>query len=276
MKKTIPLLVIMLSLVSLSGCSQLTKAIRGEDYVNAKASASAASASKSASASSSKAYPKELKKALSADTSAFPQLSNDVTDNESEVLMHTSEGDITIKLFPKYAPLAVENFLTHAKEGYYNGVLFHRVISDFMIQSGDPKGDGTGGESIWKNKDKSIDSGNGFKNEISPYLYNIRGAVAMANAGADTNGSQFFINQNTDDQSQKLSSSSYPEPIIGAYAKGGNPSLDGNYTVFGQVIDGMDVVDKIAQTATDDNDKPTTDVTITSIDILKDSSSQKD
>ena len=276
MKKTIPLLVIMLSLVSLSGCSQLTKAIRGEDYVNAKASASAASASKSASASSSKAYPKELKKALSADTSAFPQLSNDVTDNESEVLMHTSEGDITIKLFPKYAPLAVENFLTHAKEGYYNGVLFHRVISDIMIQSGDPNGDGTGGESIWKNKDKSIDSGNGFKNEISPYLYNIRGAVAMANAGADTNGSQFFINQNTDDQSQKLSSSSYPEPIIGAYAKGGNPSLDGNYTVFGQVIDGMDVVDKIAQTATDDNDKPTTDVTITSIDILKDSSSQKD
>ena len=275
MKKTIPLLVIMLSLVSLSGCSQLTKAIRGEDYVNAKASASAASASKSASASSSKAYPKELKKALSADTSAFPQLSNDVTDNESEVLMHTSEGDITIKLFPKYAPLAVENFLTHAKEGYYNGVLFHRVISDFMIQSGDPKGDGTGGESIWKNKDKSIDSGNGFKNEISPYLYNIRGAVAMANAGADTNGSQFFINQNTDDQSQKLSSSSYPEPIIGAYAKGGNPSLDGNYTVFGQVIDGMDVVDKIAQTATDDTDKPTTDVTITSMDILKDSSSQK-
>lgn len=276
MKKTIPLLVIMLSLVILSGCSQLTKAIRGEDYVNAKASASAASASKSASASSSKAYQKELKKALSADTSAFPQLSNDVTDNESEVLMHTSEGDITIKLFPKYAPLAVENFLTHAKEGYYNGVLFHRVISDFMIQLGDPKGDGTGGESIWKNKDKSIDSGNGFKNEISPYLYNIRGAVAMANAGADTNGSQFFINQNTDDQSQKLSSSSYPEPIIGAYAKGGNPSLDGNYTVFGQVIDGMDVVDKIAQTATDDNDKPTTDVTIASIDILKDSSSQKD
>lgn len=177
MKKTIPLLVIMLSLVSLSGCSQLTKAIRGEDYVNAKASASAASASKSASASSSKAYQKELKKALSADTSAFPQLSNDVTDNESEVLMHTSEGDITIKLFPKYAPLAVENFLTHAKEGYYNGVLFHRVISDFMIQSGDPKGDGTGGESIWKNKDKSIDSGNGFKNEISPYLYNIRGRL---------------------------------------------------------------------------------------------------
>lgn len=276
MKKTIPLLVIILSLVSLSGCSQLTKAIRGEDYVNAKASASAASASKSASASSSKAYQKELKKALSADTSAFPQLSNDVTDNESEVLMHTSEGDITIKLFPKYAPLAVENFLTHAKEGYYNGVLFHRVISDFMIQSGDPKGDGTGGESIWKNKDKSIDSSNGFKNEISPYLYNIRGAVAMANAGADTNGSQFFINQNTDDQSQKLSSSSYPEPIIGTYAKGGNPGLDGNYTVFGQVIDGMDVVDKIAQTATDDNDKPTTDVTITSIDILKDSSSQKD
>ena len=84
-------------------------------------------------------------------------------------------------LFPKQAPLAVENFLTHAKEGYYDGIIFHRVINEFMIQTGDPKGDGTGGESIWKGKDKSKDSGNGFKNEYSPYLYNIRGALSMAN-----------------------------------------------------------------------------------------------
>ena len=208
MKKFWSFGLMVLCLASLSGCESITRAIRGDDYVNAKIAASsseaAASASASASASSSKAYQKELKKALSADQSAFPQLSTDVANDEAEVIMHTSMGDITLKLFPKYAPLAVENFLTHAKDGYYDGLLFHRVISDFMIQSGDPNGDGTGGQSIWNGKDKSIDSGNGFVNEISPYLYNIRGALAMANAGADTNGSQFFINQNSDDQSSQL------------------------------------------------------------------------
>lgn len=92
----------------------------------------------------------------------------------------------------------------------------------------------------------------------------------MANAGADTNGSQFFINQNPTDQSSKLSNDSYPKAIIDAYAKGGNPSLDGNYTVFGQVINGMDVVDNIASVENDSNDKPSTDITITSIEIAKD------
>ena len=92
----------------------------------------------------------------------------------------------------------------------------------------------------------------------------------MANAGADTNGSQFFINQNPADASSGLSSSTTPAKIIESYANGGNPSLDGDYTVFGQVIDGMDVVDAIAAVETDDNDKPTEDVTITSIEIIKD------
>ncbi|TYL22877.1 peptidylprolyl isomerase, partial [Streptococcus pyogenes] len=105
----------------------------------------------------------------------FPQLSDKVADDEAEVKITTTEGAISMKLFPKYAPLAVENFLTHAKEGYYNGVTFHRVIKNFMIQTGDPKGDGTGGESIWKGKNSKIDSGSGFKTEISSYLYNIRG-----------------------------------------------------------------------------------------------------
>ena len=76
-----------------------------------------------------------------------------------------------------------ENFLTHAKEGYYNGITFHRVIDGFMVQTGDPKGDGTGGQSIWHDKDKTKDKGTGFKNEITPYLYNIRGALSMANTG---------------------------------------------------------------------------------------------
>ncbi len=98
--------------------------------------------------------------------------------------MTTNMGEIKIKLFPEYAPKAVENFVTHAKEGYYNGLIFHRVIKDFMIQGGDPNGTGMGGESIW---------GDPFEDEFTPELHNLRGALSMANAGPGTNGSQFFI-----------------------------------------------------------------------------------
>lgn len=203
-----------------------------------------------------------------------PQLSTKVAKNESEVVMHTSKGNIKIKLFNKYAPLAVKNFITHAKKGYYNNTTFHRVVKDFMIQGGYPKGTGQGGASIWKGKNKKIDSGNGFKNEISKSLFNIRGALSMANAGADTNGSQFFINQNSDDQTSKISQSDYPEKIFQAYKKGGNPSLDGSYTVFGQVISGMKVVDEIADQKVKDNgsgekSKPVDPVKVTSIDVVK-------
>ena len=195
----------------------------------------------------------------------------EIAEDEAEAILHTSQGDIRIKLFPKLAPLAVENFLTHAKEGYYNGVTFHRVIDGFMVQTGDPKGDGTGGESIWHDKDKTKDKGTGFKNEISPYLYNIRGSLSMANTGQpSTNGSQFFINQSTTDYSAKLPTSSYPKKIIEAYKEGGNPTLDGKHPVFGQVIDGMDVVDSIAKAEKDEKDKPTTAITIDSIEIVKD------
>lgn len=214
---------------------------------------------------------KDFNDAMTNENAVFPQLSTDVAEDEAEVKITTTEGDITVKLFPKYAPLAVENFLTHAKEGYYNGLLFHRVINNFMIQTGDPKGDGTGGESIWKGKDKSKDSGTGFENEYSPYLYNLRGALAMANSGPNTNGSQFYINQNKEDISSKLPTDRFPAKIIDAYKHGGNPTLDGvNYTVFGQVIDGMDVVDKIASAETDGKDKPKTDIKIEKIEILKD------
>ncbi|WMJ85173.1 peptidylprolyl isomerase [Oscillospiraceae bacterium MB24-C1] len=102
------------------------------------------------------------------------------------VTLHTSMGDIKMMLFPQAAPKAVENFVQHCKDGYYDGVTFHRVIEDFMIQGGDPKGNGTGGESIW---------GESFEDEFSDNLYNFRGAVSMANAGYSTNGSQFFIVQ---------------------------------------------------------------------------------
>ena len=214
---------------------------------------------------------KDFNDAMTNENAVFPQLSNEVAEDEAVVKITTNKGDITVKLFPKYAPLAVENFLTHAKEGYYDGLLFHRVINNFMIQTGDPKGDGTGGESIWKGKDTSKDSGAGFENEYSPYLYNLRGALAMANSGPNTNGSQFYINQNKEDWSSKLPTERFPARIIEAYKNGGNPTLDGgNYTVFGQVIDGMDVVDKIAEVETDDKDKPKEDVKIEKMEIVKD------
>ncbi|WEV45446.1 peptidylprolyl isomerase [Streptococcaceae bacterium ESL0687] len=205
----------------------------------------------------------------------LPQLSTTVAEDEAEVKMVTEAGDITIKLFPKYAPLASQNFLTHAKDGYYNNLEFFRVVKDFMIQSGDPENSGRGGQSIWKDRDKSIDSGQGFKNEISENLYHIRGALSMANAGANTNGSQFFIVQNPTDSSAGLNTSKYPSKIIDAYKTGGVPSLDGNYTVFGQVISGMDVVDKIASAEVTTNDsneksKPLNPVKIKSIEVIKD------
>lgn len=231
---------------------------------------SESTASSSTDTASSSQYAKDLAYAINNPNANFPQLSTEIAENEAAVKIKTSLGDITIKLFPEEAPLAVENFLTHAKEGYYDNIIFHRVINHFMIQGGDPDGNGTGGQSIWAGKDESIDAGNGFKNEISAFLYNIRGALAMANAGADTNGSQFFINQNPADASDQLSSGKTPGKIIEAYKNGGNPSLDGGYTVFGQVIEGMDVVDKIASVETGSNDKPTTDVTIQSIEIIKD------
>lgn len=213
--------------------------------------------------SSTKASTAESTTESSVDLNALelPQLTNEVAANESLVEMTTSEGTIKIKLFPELAPKAVENFMTHAKDGYYDGLTFHRVIKDFMIQGGDPKGDGTGGESIW---------GEGFETEVSNQLYNIRGALSMARSqDPNSNGSQFFIVQNSDDVHDGLLKEDYPRAIIDAYKKGGYPSLDGHYTVFGQVIEGMDVVDKIAQVETGSNNKPTTDVKIESIKVLQ-------
>lgn len=179
-------------------------------------------------------------------------------------VMHTNKGDIKIKLFPEKAPKTVENFVTHSKNGYYNGLKFHRVINDFMIQGGDPRGNGTGGESIW---------GGSFPDEFDPELHNLRGALSMANSGPNTNGSQFFIVQarevpaNMLEQMRDLEDNGFPADITAAYAElGGTPWLDFRHTVFGQVTDGMDVVDKIAAVETN-NDVPCEDVIISSIDI---------
>lgn len=189
-----------------------------------------------------------------------------VKSGDMVAVMHTNMGDIEIKLFPQNAPKTVENFTTHAKNGYYNGLIFHRVINDFMIQGGDPTGTGMGGESIW---------GNSFEDEFDPQLHNLRGALCMANAGPNTNGSQFFIvqakevPQNMLHQMKDLADNGFPPEIAKAYAEmGGTPWLDFRHTVFGQVVNGMDTVDSIAETKVGANDKPVNDVIINTIDII--------
>lgn len=183
---------------------------------------------------------------------------------DTTVTMVTTMGDIRIRLFPDEAPKAVENFLTHAKNGYYNGLIFHRVIRDFMIQGGDPTSTGMGGESIW---------GDAFEDEFTPKLHNLRGALSMANAGPGINGSQFFLVQASSapeamlDQMKDLPDY-FPAEAAADYAEiGGTPWLDYHHTVFGQVYDGMDVVDAIAGVEVNGNDKPLTDVKILRIDL---------
>lgn len=178
--------------------------------------------------------------------------------------MKTNMGDIKIKLFPNEAPKTVENFVTLSKEGYYDGLIFHRVIKDFMIQGGDPTGTGMGGRSIYGEK---------FEDEFDPALHNLRGALSMANAGPNTNGSQFFIVQADTVPANMLSQmkqmpDSFPEDIVTAYSEmGGTPWLDFRHTVFGQVIEGMDVVDNIAAVKVGAGDKPVVAVEIETIEI---------
>lgn len=189
-------------------------------------------------------------------------------------------GTITVKFFPEEAPLAVENFVTHAKDGYYNGVTFHRILDDFMIQGGDPDGTGRGGESIW---------GKNFEDEFSDHLHPFRGALCMANTGkAGTNGSQFFLVQADADSiasleklldSQGLTLGTYMESFysttltkeqIEQYeTNGGTPWLYKHHTVFGQMVDGYDVLDAVAGVKTDENGVPEEPVVIESIEILE-------
>ena len=138
----------------------------------------------------------------------------------SSATMNTTEGPITFELFDEDAPKTVENFRKLASEGFYDGLTFHRVIKDFMIQGGCPQGTGTGGP------------GYTFEDEFNNHKV-VRGALAMANAGPNTNGSQFFI-----------------------VTTGAAPWLDGKHTVFGEITDGMDVVDAIEASETDARDKP--------------------
>ena len=179
-------------------------------------------------------------------------------------VIKTNHGDIKVMLFPEAAPKAVENFIIHAKNGYYDGIIFHRVIKDFMIQGGDPMGRGFGGESIW---------GHPFEDEFSLEALNFKGALSMANSGPDTNGSQFFIVQaGSVDPGlvSQMKDAGYPDEAIQKYKEvGGTPWLDFRHTVFGQVVEGIDVVDEIAAVPVGPNDKLVEDVTILGIDVLE-------
>lgn len=150
-----------------------------------------------------------------------------------KVMLQTSLGNITIDLFEKESPKTVNNFVSLAKDGFYDGLTFHRIIKDFMIQGGDPVGNGTGGP------------GYKFEDEFNDIKL-VKGSLAMANAGPNTNGSQFFI-----------------------VTTESTPWLDGRHTNFGQVIEGMEVVNKISLVATGENDKPLTPVTIDKVEILE-------
>lgn len=185
---------------------------------------------------------------------------------DTVAVMHTSMGDIKIKLFSEAVPKTVKNFVELAKQGYYDGIIFHRVILDFMIQGGDPTGTGMGGSSIYGEK---------FEDEFDPRLHNLRGALSMANAGPNTNGSQFFIVQaNTvpdgmTDQMRQLTDRGFPEESIADYeALGGTPWLDFKHSVFGQVFEGMETVDAIAAVRCGAGDRPLHDITIDGIDII--------
>lgn len=147
-------------------------------------------------------------------------LSMSIYANESNphVVLETNQGIIEVELFPQTAPLAVENFLTHVKNGYYNGITFHRIIKNFMIQGGDPTGTGRGGESIWNKP---------FKDEFTDKLFDRTGVLAMANSGSHSNGSQFFI------------------------TTAPTPWLNGRHTIFGQVTpQTLHVVKKLENVAT--------------------------
>ncbi|PGG99847.1 hypothetical protein AJ79_08399 [Helicocarpus griseus UAMH5409] len=154
-------------------------------------------------------------------------------ESGTSAVLHTTLGDIHLRLFPSAAPKTVENFVTHARNGYYNNTIFHRVIRKFMIQAGDPLGDGTGGESIW---------GGEFEDEFSTLRHDKPYTLSMANAGPNTNGSQFFITTEK------------------------TPWLDGKHTIFGRAVKGLDVVHKIENVKTY-KEKPEDDVKIVSISV---------
>lgn len=185
--------------------------------------------------------------------------------DEKVAVLHVADyGDIVVKLFPDLVPKAVGNFEGLIDMDYYDNLTFHRVIKGFMIQGGDPRGDGTGGSSVW---------GDRFDAEISSELHHFTGAVSYANTGSlkEANGSQFFIVTSGDPPSEgDLAGYDFPEDVKEKYMEvGGAPHLDGRHTVFGQVVQGQEVADAISKkVVTDGNDKPKQPVVIESVSLV--------
>lgn len=183
---------------------------------------------------------------------------------ETIAIIHTTMGDVKVRFFEKEAPKTVKNFIKLSEKDYYDGLIFHRVMADFMIQGGDPTGTGNGGESIY---------GETFADEFSDKLHNFRGALSMANAGPDTNGSQFFIVQKKElgaKLEQQLKQSNISADIQTKYIEnGGTPWLDNKHTVFGQVFEGIEIVDKISQVMVNEASRPFEEVIITDIEVVE-------
>ncbi len=192
-----------------------------------------------------------------------PQQGEDIV-----VLTIRDYGDVKIKLFPDATPKGVENFTTLVKNGFYDELIFHRIIENFMVQGGDPKGNGTGGVDAWGSE-------NGFEQTISPDLHHFTGAVAYAIGSDKLNKSQFYIvtgNLCDDNYFEMLSSQAgltYSGAVKALYGQvGGYPSLDGGYEIFGQVFDGMDHILEMQKVATDGNDKPKSQIQIEKAEVI--------
>ncbi len=190
-----------------------------------------------------------------------PQLAGP-KEGDTIAIFDTSYGTFKAVLFPQYAPKTVENFVALAKQGYYDGLLFHRIVANFVIQTGDPTGVGNGGESA---------TGNFVKDEFTDDLHHYGGALGMANAGPDKNTSQFYVANNTTVEKntlEKMTTLGYSAAVIEGYKSfGGVPALDFRYTVFGQVYEGMDVVNKINAVEVDKDDRPVKDIVVNSVTV---------
>lgn len=212
---------------------------------------------------------KEIKVDETADTGGTSIANFTAPEKGEQIIIMSIKnyGEVKIKLFPEYADKGVENFVELAKQGYYDGLTFHRVISDFMIQGGDPEGTGMGGQSIWGDK---------FDGGTDSHLIHAAGAVAYANSGSTaTNGSQFYIVTGTvytEDDLNELDayySLNLTDEAKSIYTSvGGTPWLDGGYTVFGQVFEGLDVIFEVQNVATDTtSNKPLEDVVMESVTV---------
>ena len=212
--------------------------------------------------------PEEIKQASAKEE---VEIKNFTAPREGETIVSMKlkgyDREVKIKLFPEYTEKGIENFTTLAERGYYDGLTFHRVIKDMLIEGGDPNGDGTGGESIYEH---------GFDDSSDPHLIHVSGAVAYSNEGStSTNGSRFFIvtgEKLSEDEAAEMESYGYSftkgeKELYTEY--GGIPWFDGSYTVFGQVFDGLDIIYEIQESDVDDNGKPKKDIVIEKMTVTK-------